>query len=196
LKSTNAGKIYRHFSYSLRIIKHTDAFIDNQDDNGYIDVVILTVTSRGDYMRLSTRTTMAVHLLSAIIYFQNDYKVTSEFLASSINTNPVVVRRLIQRLKRSGLVKVARGTGGVSLSRKPEDISLLDVYHAVEDHELIFAYHDDPNPDCPVGSHIHDILDQRLIGAQRSMETQLEQCTLSDLHKDLIKLTGEQHDNT
>ena len=83
-------------------------------------------------MQISSRFTIAVHVLICIEMFKNDCKVTSELLASSVNVNPVVIRRLLQQLKKAGIVEVMRGSGGASIKRPIEEITLLDVYRAVE----------------------------------------------------------------
>ena len=79
-------------------------------------------------MQISSRFTIAVHVLICIVSFSDEYKVTSEFLASSVNVNPVVIRRILQQLKKAEIVEVKRGFGGAELARDPKDITLLDVY--------------------------------------------------------------------
>lgn len=66
-------------------------------------------------MQISSRFTLAVHVIICIDTFKNDYKVTSDFLASSTNVNPVIIRRLLGQLKNAGFVEVARGSGGASV---------------------------------------------------------------------------------
>ena len=62
----------------------------------------------------------------------SDQKMTSDFMAASIGTNPVIIRKILQQLKAAGLIEVARGTGGVTITRPLEQITFLDVYKAVE----------------------------------------------------------------
>jgi len=83
-------------------------------------------------MQISSRFTIAVHALICIEMFKNDRKVTSDFIASSVNVNPVVIRRLLQQLKKAGIVQVMRGSGGTDTARPIDEITLLDVYNAVE----------------------------------------------------------------
>ena len=83
-------------------------------------------------MQISSRFTIAVHILICIETFKNDYKVTSDFLASSVNANPVVIRRLLQQLKKADIVNVIRGSGGTEITKPLNTITLLDIYHAVE----------------------------------------------------------------
>ena len=113
-------------------------------------------------MQISSRFTIAVHILICIETFKNDYKVTSDFLASSVNVNPVVIRRLLQQLKKAGIVNVTRGSGGTNLEKPSDEITLLDVYNAVEcvEEGELFHFHENPNPLCPVGKNIHAILDK------------------------------------
>ena len=108
-------------------------------------------------MQISSRLTVAVHTLLAIEYFHLEYKVTSEFIASSVCVNPVVIRRILLQLKDAGLVDVARGSGGATLKKPPKSITLLDVYRAVDcmEKDSMFHFHENPNANCPVGSRIH-----------------------------------------
>lgn len=104
-------------------------------------------------MQISSRFTLAVHVFACIDTFKEDYKVTSEFLAGSTNVNPVIVRKILGQLKAAGLVEVARGSGGASIAKPLNEITFLDIYRAVECVEggELFHFHDNPNPNCPVG---------------------------------------------
>ena len=141
-------------------------------------------------MQISSRFTIAVHVLLCIETFKNDYKVTSDFLASSVNVNPVVIRRLLQQLKKAGIVTVMRGTGGTDTARPTDEITLLDIYHAVEcvENGELFHFHENPNPLCPVGKNIHAILDVRLRQIQQAMELEMESVTEQDIMNDTAKL--------
>ena len=136
-------------------------------------------------MQISSRFTMAIHMFACIDTF-SDRKMTSDFMAGSIGTNPVIIRKLLQQLKAAGLIEVSRGTGGVKITRPLDQITFLDIYKAVEctpDEEL-FHFHENPNPKCPVGRNIHHILDDRLLDVQKAMEEKLSQMTLADVKKD------------
>ncbi len=141
-------------------------------------------------MQISSRFTIAVHILICIETFKNDYKVTSDFLASSVNVNPVVVRRLLQQLKKAGIVNVTRGSGGTDLERSAGEITLLDVYNAVEcvEEGELFHFHENPNPLCPVGKNIHAILDTRLTKIQEAMEREMKSVTIKEVIDDTQKL--------
>lgn len=137
-------------------------------------------------MQISSRFTMAIHMFACIDTF-SDMKMTSDFMAGSIGTNPVIVRKLLQQLKAAGLVKVSRGTGGVAVTRPPENITFLDIYKAVEctPDETLFHFHENPNPKCPVGRNIHNVLDSKLRQVQEAMEKKLSEITLADVKNDV-----------
>ena len=137
-------------------------------------------------MQISSRFTIAVHILLCIDTFQGKYKLTSEFLASSVHVNPVIIRKILSQLKAAGIVEVQRGSGGASIVGKLEEISFLDIYRAVEcvEKEGLFHFHESPNPPCPVGRNIHQVLDGRLIQVQNALERELEKMTLADVVKD------------
>lgn len=141
-------------------------------------------------MQISSRFTIAVHVLICIENFKNEYKVTSDFLAGSVNVNPVVIRRLLQQLKRAELITVKRGSGGTDISKPLGEITLLDVYNAVECVEdgKLFHFHENPNPLCPVGKNIHAILDVRLEEIQKAMEREMKSITLQDIMDDTKEL--------
>ena len=138
-------------------------------------------------MQISSRFTLAVHILACIEAFKDKYKVTSEFLASSTNVNPVIIRKILGQLKAAGIVKVARGSGGASIARPLQEITFLDIYRAVEcvDSGQLFHFHENPNPECPVGHNIHHILDEKLERVQKAMEAELQKMTLLDVRRDL-----------
>ncbi|MCI8292382.1 MAG: Rrf2 family transcriptional regulator [Hespellia sp.] len=141
-------------------------------------------------MQISSRFTIAIHVLVCIETFKNDHKVTSDFLASSVNVNPVVIRRLLQQLKKAGIIHVRRGSGGADFEKPLDEITLLDVYNAVECVERgeLFHFHENPNPLCPVGKNIHAILDERLEEIQRAMEKEMASISIQDIMDDTKKL--------
>lgn len=127
-----------------------------------------------------------MHTMMCIAEFQDKEKTTSNFIAGSVNVNPVVIRRVLGQLKSAGLITVEAGVGGASLTKEPADITLGDVFRAVEDTgEDLFRFHDHPNPECPVGKMIHTLLDGKLSDAQRALESSLDQTTLQDLANDI-----------
>ena len=140
-------------------------------------------------MQISSRFTIAIHIFSCINTFEDEYKITSDFLASSIQVNPVIIRKLLGQLKEAGMIEVRRGSGGASLAKKADEITLLDVFNAVEslDGGKLFHFHENPNPNCPVGKSIHPVLDGRLEQIQRAMEREMQSITLEGIFNDTSK---------
>ena len=134
-------------------------------------------------MQISSRFTIALHIFTCVEVFGDKQKVTSDFLAASINTNPVVIRKILIQLRNAGLITVARGTGGVEPAKTLKDITFLDIYKAIDPVENgnLFHFHEAPNPECPVGRNIHVLLDDKLRDIQNTMEEKMKQYTLEDL---------------
>lgn len=147
-------------------------------------------------MRISSRFTIAIHVLTAIDVFKDEYKITSDLLASSVHTNPVVIRRILQQLKAVGLIKVTRGIGGASLNKETSEISLFDIYRAVDCVESgdLFRFHEDPNTKCPVGRNIHAVLDDKLIKIQEAFENEMKKTTLADIIEETKQLIHTEYD--
>lgn len=140
-------------------------------------------------MQISSRFTIAIHIFACIDTFEKDYKITSDFLAASINVNPVIIRKILVQLKAAGLVTVARGTGGTFIAKPLREITFLDIYQAVEcvENGRLFHFHENPNANCPVGRNIHFILDDKLQQVQEAMEHELALFTLEDVKRDIEK---------
>lgn len=132
-------------------------------------------------MQFSVRLPVATHVLLCIGRFQGEYKTTSTFLAGSVNVHPVIIRKVLGQLRTAGLVEVAAGVGGAKLKRSPKDITLLDVFRAVEEDEDLFHFQENPNPDCPVGRNIHRVLGTRLERIKQHMREDLARITLEEL---------------
>ncbi len=132
---------------------------------------------------------MAVHVLAVLAYKEGD-RVTSASLAGSINTNPVIVRRLLLSLQKARLVETSKGAGaGSRLSRSPRRINLAEVYRAVEDSESFARPARKPNAACPVGHCILEALAKAFDSAQNAMERDFEKTTLADII-DMVKASG------
>jgi DNA-binding IscR family transcriptional regulator len=133
-------------------------------------------------MSANSRLTIAAHALAwmALARERGNDLMTSDQVAASVNANPVVIRRSLGDLHRGGLVRVRRGTGaGWSLARPPGEITLLDVYEAVE-HEPLFAlHHTEPNLECPVGYGIRPVLGEIYDGVEESLRRELSRTTIA-----------------
>ena len=138
-------------------------------------------------MQISSRFTIATHMLIIIALEGKKTKVTSDFLAASVGVNPVIIRKTLSQLKNAELISVARGTGGTEIIKDLNEITLLDVYQAVEclgKTGQLFSFHENPNPSCPIGSNINAVLDQKLLDIQEAMENQLGQTSLAQVVAD------------
>lgn len=143
-------------------------------------------------MRISSRFSVAVHILSLISITDDADKGTSEWIAGSVNTNPVVIRRIMGMLKAAGLISIRRGSGGAALLKPLGEISLLDIYRAVDVVEggELFQMHDRPNPNCPVGANIQFVLEIILMQAQEAMESFLEHISLEQVTNGIKERIG------
>jgi Rrf2 family protein len=122
---------------------------------------------------------MAVHVLAVLAYKEGD-PVTSAMLAHSVNTHPVIIRRLLLSLQRARLVETRKGAGsGSRLSRSPGRINLAEVYRAVEDVEPFASPARKANTACPVGHCIRETLTQVFASAEAALERDLEKTTLA-----------------
>lgn len=126
---------------------------------------------------------MAVHIMTVLVYLRE--KTSSELLSESVNTNPVVIRRLLSELNRAGLIRAERGKqGGFTLARDAKDISLLDIYRAVNGDEGLVSLHDNPeNPACAVSCKVRGVLSKHLDNAQGVFERELGKVMLADVEK-------------
>ncbi|HFI0150939.1 TPA: Rrf2 family transcriptional regulator [Streptococcus suis] len=139
-------------------------------------------------MQISSRFTIASHILVLLALEGEKEKQTSTSIAGSVGVNPVIIRNILAQLKEAGLVQVARGVGGARLAKSPDQMTLLQVYQAVElfgEKGKLFGFHEQPNPNCQVGRNIHPLLDSRLENAQSALERELEQTTIADLLAEL-----------
>lgn len=143
-------------------------------------------------MQFSSRFTIAVHIMLCLIRFNGEYKLTSTFLAGSVNVNPVIIRNVLGKLKAAGLVEIEAGVGGASLNKKPQEITLLDIFTAVEEERALFHFHEQPNPACPVGKRVHFLLGGSLADAKRALENSLRGVTLQSLAQKLADDEGRQ----
>lgn len=140
-------------------------------------------------MAISTKLSVAIHIL-ILIEIGPPERVTSEFIASSVNTNPVVVRRLMSKLKKACLIQSSRGLSKNYLLKKPERISLFDIYEAVELDRAIFNTHQNPNLDCVVGANIQAVLDGEFSKVRQRMEEELAAIYLADVIKQTVGKRG------
>lgn len=129
----------------------------------------------------SSRFAIAVHVLT-LMARRADEMLKSEAVALSVNTNPVVIRRVVCALAARGLVVSQTGAaGGTRLARAPEQITLLEVYEAVEGGGLVALHRRPPDRRCPVGMHIEDVLARVLREAEDAFAGVLARISVADV---------------
>ena len=137
-------------------------------------------------MQITSKFTTAVHILTCIDVFSSQMRVTSEFLSGSTGVNAVIIRNVLAQLKAAGIVSTRQGSGGAYLARPLNEITLYDIYQAVDcvDDDGLFHFHENPNAECPVGRNIHKVMDGRLSAAQSALENELKKTTLAEIVSD------------
>ena len=145
-------------------------------------------------MQITSKFTAAVHILTCIDIFGGQMRVTSDFLSGSTGVNAVIVRNVLGQLRNAGIVETRQGSGGAHLAKALDEITLYDIYKAVDcvDDEGLFHFHENPNADCPVGRNIHKAMDGRLEAAQAALENELKSTTLAQVVSDTRKLIDEE----
>ena len=134
----------------------------------------------GYIMAANTRVATAVQILCVMAY--SDGTTTSDFIAHSLQTNPVVVRRLLKSLEVVGYVSLRPGKdGGVHLDVPPDQITLSQVFQAVEGDGTILALRPGGNPDCPVNSSMGRLLTPVFRDVSEAVSTTLGKITIADL---------------
>ena len=134
-------------------------------------------------MQITSKFTIAVHVITAIEYFKGKETVTSTFLAGSVGANPVIIRNVMGKLKDAGIITISQGKSGISLAKALSAITFYDVYKAMDcvGEDGLFHFHANPNTDCPVGRNIHSAMDRYLRTIQESMEDSMKKITIADI---------------
>jgi Rrf2 family protein len=132
-------------------------------------------------MARNCRFAVAVHVCT-VLAMHPEKPATSEWIAGSVGTNPVVVRRILSALGKAGLVSSQRGTaGGSVLAKAAKAITLLDIHRAVDEEEGPSLHHQPPNPACPVGAHILPVLIEVITQAEAARDRELGKVRLADV---------------
>ena len=133
----------------------------------------------------SCRFAFAVHVMAVLALEKADCCPSSR-LAQTVNTNPVVIRRLLIELQEAGLISTLRGPhGGAVLRRKPEKVTLREIHHAVDQGNTFATHPNEPSPECPVGRKIAGVMQRIQDRTNRALAQELEKVTLADVLRDL-----------
>jgi len=136
-------------------------------------------------MSINSRFTVAIHMLVLLSLNENKY-YSSKFIAQSVNTNPVFIRRILSSLVKANLVTTQLGVeGGASLAQPAGQITLLDVYRATEPESLFTLHHSEPNMHCLCGRAIKPILGSIFTEAEMALTQVLAQTTLAEVKQQI-----------
>jgi Rrf2 family protein len=139
-------------------------------------------------MAVNTQFSIAVHMMAGLAY-RCDKDTTSAHLAMSVNTSPSFVRRTLAKLSKAGLVETATGKAGACwLAKNAKDISLLDIYEAVNAPKAFSIHEYTEQKQCLVSCHIKDALDKALAKTQQAMEASLGDISLAQIVSHVKKL--------
>ena len=138
-------------------------------------------------MRLNTKCSVAIHMLVFIGRYGGTRKVTSEVLASSTGCNAVIIRNLLVKLRKAGMITVNRGTGGARLAKGMSEMTFYDVQQAVDPQALedFISVHPEPNSGCPIGKNIVKVLSGPSRQLGDAIRREMSGIRLSDLERDL-----------
>jgi Rrf2 family protein len=132
---------------------------------------------------MNGRFATSLHILTLLDRFSQEL-LTSEFIAGSVNINPVLIRKEIGNLKKHGLVASKEGkAGGFYLAMPANKILLSDIYKAVRQISILGTTKNSPNPDCKVGRQINKHLDALYLDAEEALVKKLGKTSLSDFSK-------------
>lgn len=140
---------------------------------------------------MDTKFSSAIHTL--ILISESETPMNSEQIATSVGTNASYIRKLTTRLRKSGIIEGRRGISGFKLVKKPEDISLLDIYDSVMETESlhIFDIHQNPNDECIVGHNIRPVLNGMFRNMEERVEKELSSITLKDAINNMRQYINE-----
>lgn len=128
---------------------------------------------------MDTRLSVAIHVL--VLISEADIRMSSEAIAASAGVNASYIRKIMQGLKKSGLITSSQGKQGFTLAKKPDKISLYEIYKAVNGEETkIFDIHRNPNDRCVVGKHIQPVLEDTFASVEADFSESLSKLFLSD----------------
>ena len=137
-------------------------------------------------MQISMKCSIAVHCLIFIYEAKGITKVTSNLLAESTGSNPVIIRNIISSLKKAGLISVARGTGGAELCMQPSEITLYQIYNALEPDGLsaLIGIHPCKDRKCPIAQNIQKVLQLPYQKIEDSIKETMKNITLQSMIDD------------
>ena len=147
-------------------------------------------------MSTNSRFAVAVHVLT-LMAWSGEEPLKSEQVAESVNTNPVVIRRMLCELAEAGLVVSQTGSlGGSRLASDPAKTTLLDIYQALECGGVFSLHRQPPSRNCPVGVNIETVLGDVLLEVDSAVEAVLAKITIRDVVQRLKPCVSKEANTT
>ena len=137
-------------------------------------------------MKYSTKLSDTLHIL-VFLSLVTDPRLTSARIAESVKTNPAYIRQLMSALKAAGIISNTQGQANASLLRSPDEITMLDVYHAVEGNKPLLHLDVDTNPECGVGINIQLAIADFYRDVQQVAEQKMNEITLQNIIEQYYK---------
>lgn len=128
---------------------------------------------------MDSKFAMALHLL--IFISESQTVASSQDLATSVGTNASHIRKLVGMLKQAELIQSQQGRAGFTLVKDKSEIALSEIYQAVYPEKALFKVHKDPNPTCPIGQHIEQVLSPTFTRIEEQLLANLEHESLADV---------------
>ncbi len=142
-------------------------------------------------MKYSIQLSDAIHILAYIEIFKNTDWLSSEMIAKSVETNSANIRKIMSQLRKSNLIITQVGKPNPTLAKRPEEISLLDIYKSIEGNTNLIQVDPKTNPNCIVGANIQEVLAEKYTLLQRSIEKEMSEITLDSFIHEIAKLEIE-----
>lgn len=136
-------------------------------------------------MKYSLQLSDAIHILAYIHIFQGTDLLSSDMIASSIETNPTNVRKIMSQLKKADLIHTTSGKPTPVLAKAPENINLLEIYRSIEGNTNLIQVDPKTNPNCVVGANIQEVLAATYSRLQKKVEEEMAVITLDGLIKQI-----------
>lgn len=141
-------------------------------------------------MKYSTKLSDALHIL-AFLALNKEQRLTSTRIAESVNTNPAYIRQLMAALKNAGILSTTRGQPNASLTRPVGEISMLDVYRAIEGDKPLLHMDTDTNPACGVGIYVQLSIADCYLEVQKAAEQKMQEIALGDILQQYYRKIGQ-----
>lgn len=141
-------------------------------------------------MKYSHKLSDAIHILAYVEICQDD-DLSSQAIAGSIESNPSLVRRLMSLLAKSGLLMTKQGTIAPKLAKPANEITILDVFQALDTQQRLLHVDEKTNPQCIIGGNIQSTLNEAYEKVQKAAEAEMATITLDTIIAGILKREAE-----